>query len=86
MKRYQVFAGDVFYPRGGMNDRKHETDDIKDAIDYISVSRLSKSKYKLYDLWIQVFDCRTNKLIYSSTGNLIVIDTLHEHTPTTIIT
>jgi len=47
MKRYLLFAGDKWYPSGGMNDFKGSFDEQDDA--YRKALNLQKDWYQIYD-------------------------------------
>lgn len=59
MKRYLVFAGDIYYPRPGMEDF---IDDFEDAVAAIAYAkgRVDASTGG----WVQVYDSELRKVIF----------------------
>jgi hypothetical protein len=66
LKRYAVFAGETYYPRGGMEDFKESFDDFLEAIAHMHdiAGRYAKQdgKYDKYD-WGHVADMTTGEII-----------------------
>ena len=54
MKRFAVFAGDNYYPCGGMNDFQKSFDTWGEALDF-EKELMAKRDYTKPD-WIQTFD------------------------------
>lgn len=50
MKRFSIFAGDYYYPSGGMDDFIDSFDELEVAEDFIKYYTIRK-----YD-WYQIFD------------------------------
>lgn len=62
MKRYLLFAGDNYYPAGGMSDFKKDFDTISDAKEYMKI--LQSEKYA--PDWVEVYDLLDKKEVISS--------------------
>lgn len=56
MKRYWMFAGDFYYPSGGMLDFKGSYDSLDEA----------KSEMKFAVDWYHVFDTENKQVVESS--------------------
>ena len=54
--RYLVFAGDHYYPEGGITDLIMETDDLEKA---------KKEAHKHSNEWAHIWDIVTRKTIYA---------------------
>ena len=64
MKRYFLFAGDVYYPSGGWKDFKGAFDTIKDASDAAITDLEPYQKEELGRFnWYQVVDTSTWKIV-----------------------
>lgn len=57
MKRYLVFAGEVFYPFGGMEDFKRDFDCFRDALHYVNDNLQSNE-------WVQIYDTTIREIIW----------------------
>jgi hypothetical protein len=65
MKRYLLFAGEEYYPNGGMNDFVNDFDKESDAV--ALGNRLLKEKPDWFS-WIQVYDCKKRRLVLSNSA------------------
>jgi hypothetical protein len=54
MKKYIVFAGDIYYPSRGVNDLRGTFESMQEAMDY-----LLRSHYE----WYQIVDTKTLKIV-----------------------
>ena len=54
MKRYLLFAGDFYYPRGGWSDHRGDFETIEDAVEAAAASRID---------WYQVVDFTTCDIV-----------------------
>ena len=68
LKRYWVFAGDFYYPEGGISDLHATFDDFESACDYVDdFLRQWKEDFKCapdqFDIWFHIFDTVTNKIV-----------------------
>ncbi len=63
MKRYLVFAGDMFYPRGGMEDFYMDFDDSKEAIECADC-QVDPGAEGYYE-WASVFDSEKRMHVYT---------------------
>lgn len=61
MKRYILFAGDEFYPNGGMGDFVEDFDNKSNALDLIE--RLKKDFGDWFD-WFHVYDTEKMKMVF----------------------
>ena len=68
MKRYLIFYGEVFHPRGGMRDFLVDFDDLDSAIE-AAQKRAAETSNKDEDLfeynWAHVFDSVTGKIVWA---------------------
>lgn len=62
MKRYLVFTGSDYYPRGGMNDFKRDFDELAPAIAFAQGSIAEEADYK----WAHVYDTTERKKVWES--------------------
>jgi hypothetical protein len=53
MKRYLLFTGTNYYPKGGARDYKGSFDSIEDAIDNVNQN----------DDWANIFDAQTESIV-----------------------
>lgn len=62
MKRFLVFSGCHYYPRGGMKDFQGDFDTIEAAKDYIILAIDKDNKE-----WVQIYDTQTRGIIFEKT-------------------
>lgn len=58
MRRFLVFAGDTFYPKGGMNDLILQTDDFESAEE---IAMTSETSYAFW--WWHIYDTELNRIL-----------------------
>ena len=68
MKRYWLFAGDTYYPRGGFRDLRGEYDTLEAAVEAAQNGE-SMIVETGYDWW-HVFDSETQDVVESGGGNI----------------
>ena len=68
-----LFAGDFYYPYGGMSDFKGSFDSKKDCLEYIKKNEDIESIY-----WAHIFDCTTNSVIELGCDNEWTINSVFE--------
>lgn len=57
MKRFLLFGGDTYYPRGGMDDFKGDYDTIDEA--------KNEALLKRYCDWIHIYDQETRQFVFN---------------------
>lgn len=69
MNRYLLFAGELYYPHGGMLDLKKDFTELQDALDYLKdwvfVADEIKDPWE-YGVWWYVFDIQTSEIVAGS--------------------
>jgi hypothetical protein len=56
-KKYIIFAYDIYYPGGGLEDIAKETDDFAEAILYVLEEEVNTD-------WVQIVDRDTWEVVY----------------------
>jgi hypothetical protein len=67
MKRFFAFYGDVYYPKGGMNDLVGDFHTKEEAISIVEekhAKREDSKESKWYSDWANVWDSKTKSNIY----------------------
>lgn len=59
MKRFLIFAGENYYPRGGWRDYAGQADTLEEALLKVSHRR------NVWD-WFHIFDTEANEIVESS--------------------
>ena len=79
MKKYIVFAGNDYYPRGGWNDFLFSVDNLEDLEDILGYEKNSIETFYLnrinncaYD-WLQVVDYSTGEIISNVNQYLTIL-------------
>ena len=60
MKKYLLFGGDHYYPRGGANDCKGDYDSVEECIQAQKENIREKDRYD-YDDWAHILDIETGE-------------------------
>ena len=61
MKRFSVFAGDYYYPSGGMDDFLDSFDELEVAKNY--ADNIKDCTNRKYD-WYQIYDSERDYIVY----------------------
>jgi len=62
MKPFLLFAGETYYPKGGMNDFKGDFDSVLETQELFN-KNYNNGKYDSWD-WCQVVDSSTLKVLF----------------------
>ena len=65
MKRYLVFYGEIYYPKGGMNDFIGDSDTLEAAKECVLNAEKARSsgQYRL-DTWAMIYDTEQREIVY----------------------
>jgi hypothetical protein len=68
MKRFLLFAGENYYPSGGMEDFINSFDSEQEAKDWYNKNQIAaKSNPDLEEYeWLHIWDCTESKIIYEN--------------------
>lgn len=67
MKRYALFAGDTYYPSGGMNDFIKFSDDIEELKKFADDPEDEGSAWPRFD-WAHIVDMNTWEIVHQRDG------------------